>query len=196
MTKKENEYWYKQDLARYLKDEFAVYKIAADRANLAYKRECYRQGTSRPDSTPEWDQEKILKNDLQCKIERKLPNTSLFGSVYTWYGKLIEDGTINEPITHPDVLKLMSSGIHIGRIHPVGSMFRETARPERVYQITGLTDYVEFVRLADKRQFYMSTGNFQNKVKDGIIEYVEAKREDTSKKTELHQISFEDILGK
>lgn len=171
MTKAENERWYKQDLARYLKKEFAAYKIAADRANLAYKAECYRQGTSRPEGTPEWDQEKILKNDLQHKIERKLPNTDLFAGVYIYYGKLVEAGRIDDDITHPEVLALMDKGIHIGRLHPVGSYFREVKRPERVYQITRIDETIGFQRLSDKHNYSMNIGDFQNKIKNGVIEY-------------------------
>lgn len=195
MTKKELEYWYKSDLARLFKNDFAEYKAVADVANMSYKRACLQQGTPRPTYTPEWNRDVLLKNKYQHEIERKLPKTVLFDSIYKWWKKLVENGTINDPITNTEVLKIAQEGVHIGRIHEVGSLFRSVAHPERIFQINGISNRVSFLRLSDNRQFSMSNGEFQNNVKDGVIEYI-IQTDKIEKDSEVnHQISF-DELGK
>ena len=177
MTKAEKERLFKCDLARYLKDDFAEYRKVADRVNYIYTQICYREGTSRPEDISAWEAVKDEKNVLQHKIERKLPQPDMFNSIYRFYGILLKEGTLNQPITDETVLQLVTGAKphNVGRLRPIGTEFTHIEREGITYIIRDIkTDgNLSYSIKGSSRVVDYPISLFQNNLKNGKIKYVE-----------------------
>ena len=175
MNKLEKERLYKSDLARYLKNDFAEYKKVADMVNYIYKSICQQEGSSKPTNIAKWNEVKDIKNNLQHKIERKLPRPDLFNSIYRYYGILLRDGTINKPITDEEVLKLVNGAKpnDVGKLKPIGTRFIHIDRPGKTYIIKDIKSngYLTYGREDSDVLIDYPISLFQNNLKNGKIMY-------------------------
>lgn len=180
-TKKEDEQLYqlyKDDLARYLKNDFAKYKPIADKTNQLYRNRCWKEGRNKPLNISEY---KSIINDrdkLCWSIQRKLPKPDDFDCVYRAYNSLLKSNKINLPITHQDVINFINNGIKIGSIRSVGTRFKTQKRPEDTYEIIGFNtdanghNTLKFKNVDTLQEHTIACSLFQNHVKDGKVTYI------------------------
>lgn len=176
MTKKEQtKYinWFKQDLARYLKNDFIKYRQLADTANITYKKRCLIECNHDPIEIYEWQKLAKQKNIIHGSILKRIPLQFKFGEIYSAFNTLYKNNSINDIITHPEVIDIMSKQqlFTIGKVRPVGTLFY-SSKTKQTYKIEGFMDNC-LVFSHNNYRAKVAIAKFQTAIKARKIQYVE-----------------------